>query len=84
MCLLHSHLLQRSVMVLLRQKVYVSGRHYADQLAAHFARFCHRDPREAVTYFCFEHVTDRVPRTHHHWVRDEALLEFLARAKSFD
>lgn len=70
-------------MVLLRQKIDVPGRHYSNQLAAHFACFCHGDPRETVSYFCFKYIPHRVPRTHHHWVCDEALLEFLARANSF-
>lgn len=80
----HSHLLQRSVMVLLRQKVNVPGRHYSNQLAAHFARFCHGDPRETVSHFGFKYIPHRVARTHHHWVCDEALLEFLSRANSFE
>lgn len=70
-------------MVLLRQKVNVPGRHYSNQLAAHFARFCHGDPRETVSHFGFKYIPHSVARTHHHWVCDEALLEFLPRANSF-
>lgn len=69
-------------MVLLRQKVNVPGRHYSNQLAAHFARFCHGDPRETVSYFCFKYIPHRVPRTHHHWVGDKTLFKFLAKANS--
>ena len=81
---LHSHLLQRSVMVLLRQEVNVPGCHYSNQFAAHFASFSHGDPRETVSYFCFKYIPHRVPWSHHHWVCNEALLEFLARSNSFE
>lgn len=46
----NTHLLQRSVMVLLRQEVYVSGGDYAHQLAVHLAGLCNRDARETMAY----------------------------------
>lgn len=69
-------------MVLLRQKVYVSGGDYADQLAAHLAGLCNRDPRETMAYLCLKHVPHCVVGTHHHWVCNEALLKFLTRTKT--
>lgn len=66
-------------MVLLRQKVYVSGGDDADKFAAHLASLCDRDPREAVADLCLKDITDRVPGAHHHWVCYETLLKFLAR-----
>lgn len=74
-----AHLLQGSVMVLLRQKVYVSGGDDADKFAAHLASLCDRDPREAVADLCLKDVADCVPGAHHHWVCYETLLKFLAR-----
>lgn len=69
-------------MVLLRQEVYVSGGDDTDQLAAHLASLCNRDPRETMACLCLKHVPHCVSRTHHHWVCNEALLKFLARTKT--
>lgn len=80
--LLYTHLLQGSVMVLLRQKVYISGGDYADQLAAHLASLCNRDPRETVECLRLKHVPHCVSGTHYHWVCNKALLKFLARTKT--
>lgn len=66
-------------MVLLRQKVYVSGGNDADKFAAHLASLCDRDPREAVADLCLKDIADGVPGAHHHWVCYETLLKFLAR-----
>lgn len=79
---LSTHLFQRSVMILLREKVYVSGRNDAHQLAAHLAGFCNWDPRETMAYLGLEHVPHCVSWTHHHWVCNKALLEFLAKTKT--
>lgn len=79
---INTHLFQGSVMVLLRQKVYVSGGNYADQLAAHLTSLCNRNPRETVAYLCLKHIPHCVPGTHYHWVCDETLLKFLARTKT--
>lgn len=73
------HLLQGSVMVLLRQKVYVSGGDDANKFAAHLASLCDRDPREAVADLCLKDIADCVLGAHHHWVCYETLLKFLAR-----
>lgn len=74
-----AHLLQGSVVVLLRQKVYVPGGDDADKFAAHLASLCDRDPREAVADLCLKDIADGVPGAHHHWVCYETLLKFLAR-----
>lgn len=68
-------------MVVLRQKVDVSGGDDADQLAAHLAGLCYRDPRETVASLGLKHVPHCVSRTHHHRISDKALLKFLARTK---
>lgn len=69
-------------MVLLRQKVYVPGGDYADQLAAHLASLCNRDPRETMADLCLKHIPHCVPGAHYHWVCNEALLKFLARTNT--
>lgn len=69
-------------MVLFRQEVYVSGGDYAHQLAVHLAGLCNRDARETVAYLRLQHVPHCVPRTHYHWVCDEALLKFLVRGEN--
>lgn len=79
---LYTHLLQGSVMVLLRQKVYVSGGDNADQLAAHLAGLCNWDPRETMAYLCLKHVPHCVSGTHYHWICNEALLKFLPTEKN--
>lgn len=71
-------------MVLLRQEVDVSGGDDAHQFAAHFARLRDGDPGEAVSRFGFNHIPDCVARTHHDWVRDEALLKPLKTQKNRD
>lgn len=78
---IYIHLLQRSVVVLLRQKVYVSGGDNADQLAAHPASLCYGDPRETMARLCLKHVPHCVSGTHHHRICNKALLKFLARTK---
>lgn len=65
-------------MVLLRQKVNVSGGDNANQLASHLAGFCYRDSRETVANLGLKHVAHCVLGAHHHWVCDETLLKFLA------
>lgn len=77
-----SHLLQRPVMVFLRQEVYISGGYYPDQLAAHLAGLGNRNPRETMADLCLKHVPYSVTGTHHHWVCDEALLKFLPITKT--
>lgn len=61
-------------MVLLLQKIDVSGRDDAHQLAAHFAVVCDGDSAEAVTSLGLEDVPYTLVGAHHHGVRDEALL----------
>lgn len=80
----HTHLLQRFVVVFLRQEVDVSWGDDAHQLAAHFARFRDGDPREAMSRFGFDHIPDCVARTHHDRVRDEALLKPLKTENNRD
>lgn len=78
----YSHLLQRFVMVFLRQEIDISGGDDANQLAAHFARLCDRNTWEAMSYFGFKHIPDCVAWTHHHWVCDKTLLKPLKRKKT--
>lgn len=78
---LYTDLFQGSVMVLLRQKVYVSGGDNADQLAAHLASFCNRDPRETMAYLGLKHIAHCVSRTHYHRICNKTLLKFLAGTK---
>lgn len=73
--IINTHLLQKFIVVLLRQEVDISGGDDAHQLAAHFARLRDRNAREAVSHFGLSHIPDRVARTHHNWVRDKALLK---------
>lgn len=74
---LFTNLLQWPVIVFLWQEVNVSWRDDSHQLAAHFTSFGDRDAGEAVPYLSLEHVANRVPRAHHHWICDKALLKFL-------
>lgn len=61
-------------MVLLLQKVDVSGRDDAHQLAAHFSIVCDGDSTEAVASLGLEDVSYTFIWAHHHRVCDEALL----------
>lgn len=62
-------------MVFLRKEVDISGGDDAHQFAAHFARLCDRNTREAMSYFGFKHIPDCVAWTHHNWVCDKTLLK---------
>lgn len=71
----NTNLFQEFVMVFLRKKVDVSRGDDADQFAAHFARLCDRNTREAMSHFGLKHIPNCMARTHHNWVCDETLLK---------
>lgn len=61
-------------MIILLQKVYVSGGDDAHQLATHLAVVCYGDSTEAVASLGLEDVPYTLVGAHDHRVRDEALL----------
>lgn len=73
--LLNTHLFQRLAVVFLREEVDISGSDDAHQFAAHFARLCDRNTREAMSNFGLKHIPHCVAWTHHHWVCDKTLFK---------
>lgn len=61
-------------MILLLQKVYVSGGNDAHQLAPHFSIVSDGNATKTVASFGLEDVPYSLVWTHHHRVCDEALL----------
>lgn len=68
-------------MLLRLEKIDVSRRNDANQLAPHFAVFRDGDTAEAVAGLGLKDVLHEVVRAHHHRVCDEALLVPLQRGE---
>lgn len=61
-------------MILLFQKVYISGGDDPHQFATHFAIVCNGDPTETMAGLGLEDVSHSLVGAHHHGVCNKALL----------